>query len=349
MTLLARALADRDASALPGRRDEAWRYSDLKGLVRAIPEASPPSGKDVGPAPLPVAADREMVVVNGVYPHGPAAHEQHAGETGVLRLRFVSDAVGTMHQCAFALAVREGASLTVVESYEGSGAAYLAHAALDIWVAEGASLERVVLVDEPEDAVSVSLAEVDLAPGARFSQTVLATGARLQRLETRVRHPGGGAQVRMDGVYLLGGARQSDLTSVVDHVAPDGATSQLAKGVVRDKARGVVQGRIAVRRGADRTDARMGCHTLLLDDGAEVDAKPELEIYADEVSCAHGATVGALDQDALFYMRQRGLPPAEARAMLMQAFVGEVIDRIGHDAVRRAAGEWTARRLEALA
>jgi Fe-S cluster assembly protein SufD len=161
-----------------------------------------------------------------------------------------------------------------------------------------------------------------------------------------VRHPGGHAELRLDGVYLLAGKRHADLTTVVTHEGVDGTTAQLTKGVVRDQARAVFQGRIIVAEGADHTDARMGHHALILSDRAEVDAKPELEIYADDVACAHGNTVGALDEDALFYARQRGIPEPEARALLTQAFIGEVIDRIEHEAARAAVRAWASARLE---
>jgi Fe-S cluster assembly protein SufD len=129
----------------------------------------------------------------------------------------------------------------------------------------------------------------------------------------------------------------------------DGTTDQLTKGVADDQARGVFQGRIVVSPGADRTDARMGHHALILSDRAEIDGKPELEIYADDVACAHGNTVGALDEEALFYIRQRGVPAAEARALLMGAFLGEVTDRIQHEGAREVATEWLTSRLEAAA
>ena len=343
---LMRAIEARDASLLPSRRDEAWRYSDLKAVLRAIPERSPPAQAPAGPPPLAEAkADEEIVVVNG---RTPLAQLRVSG-TRVLRLRLVSRADHTLHQGALTLELEPGADLTLIETYEGQGHAYVSNFNLAISLAEGARLERIVLVDEPEDAVSISLSEVELQPGARFSQTVITSGARLQRHETHVRHPGGGAEVRLDGLYLLGGKRHADLTTVLTHAAPDGTTRQLAKGLAKDQARGVFQGRILVEEGADRTDARMGHHALLLNDGAEVDAKPELEIYADEVACAHGNTVGSLDDAALFYMRSRGIPEHDARALLMQAFVGEVLDRIEHEGAREAARTWVATRLEALA
>ncbi len=151
--------------------------------------------------------------------------------------------------------------------------------------------------------------------------------------------------MRLDGLYLLADRRHADITTVVTHEGVDGMTDQLIKGVVRDQARGVFQGRITVRRGADRTDARMGHHALVLSDRAEVDAKPELEIYADDVACAHGNTVGALDEDALFYAQQRGIAEPEARAMLTEAFVGEVVDRIEHDGAREGVRAWVAEKL----
>ena len=127
----------------------------------------------------------------------------------------------------------------------------------------------------------------------------------------------------------------------------DGTTSQLTKGVVRDQSRAVFQGRIRVEEGADRTDARMRHQALILSDRAEVDAKPELLIHADDVQCAHGNTIGALDEEAMFYMRQRGLPEADARALLIEAFVGEVIDRIDYKPAQDIARAWAAQRLRA--
>jgi Fe-S cluster assembly protein SufD len=347
MSLL-QAIKAHDAQLLPGRRDEAWRYSDLRGVLRAIPDASPEAPRPQTPAPLSdVGADDEILVVNGRAEI--ATFVAKAGSPRTLRLRIVSRTDHTLHQGALVLDLEAGADLTLIETYEGDGLGYVSNFSLAINVGEGARLERIVLLDEPADAICISYAEIDLKPGARLGQTVIASGARLQRHETHVRHPGGGADVRLDGLYLLDGKRHADLTTVLAHVAPDGTTNQLTKGLAKDQARGVFQGRILVEQGADRTDARMGHHALLLNDGAEIDAKPELEIYADEVACAHGNTVGSLDDAALFYMRSRGLPEHEARALLMQAFVGEVVERITHEGARAAAAAWVARRLEALA
>jgi len=330
----------RDPTSFPSRRTEAWKYSDLRRYLRETPPSSPAA--EIAPGgPFSELGGEELAVVNG---RGGAAGLIVSGQQ-VTRLRFVSTAEGAGHQAEVAIEVRPGADLLLLETYEGQAADYVSNVGLRITVAEGASLTRLVIADDRDQAISVSQAEVTLYPGARFAQTVLTTGARLQRTETHVRHPGEGAEVRIDGVYALAGARHADLTSVVTHAGRDGQTSQLTKGVVRDQARGVFQGKIVVERGADGTDARMGHHALIASERGEVDAKPELIIYADEVSCAHGNTVGNLDERALFYMQSRGIPEAEARALLTEAFLVEVVDRIEHEGAREVVRTWLTDRL----
>jgi Fe-S cluster assembly protein SufD len=343
---LASALRTGDVAELPSRRQEDWRWSDLRGLIRTIPPASPPGDvAHIGDGPFGAPANHSVLFLNGRRATGEGALRIAAGAPTTIALRIISQASGTSHHSAFALILEPGAVAVLLESYEGEGEGYVADAALDIRLGEGARLERIVVVDEAADAVAVSTTEVDLAPGAAFAQTVLTSGAKRQRHETRVHHRGGGAKLRLDGVYLLDGPRHGDLTTSVTHESTDGETIQLTKGAVRGAARGVFQGRIVVREGADRTDARMGHHALILSERAEVDAKPELEIYADDVACAHGNTVGALDENALFYARSRGIPEPEARALLTEAFVGEVVDRIEHEGARDVARAWVAARL----
>jgi Fe-S cluster assembly protein SufD len=337
---VASAIRARDATALPGKRDEDWRWTDLRGLIRQVPPTSEELHGDPGPDPFGVAADISVIVGNG---RGGRSVAVNAGERRTMSLQVASRGDGS-HAGRVEIAVAAGAQLMLLESYTGEGG-YLSQFGLDLTVGEGAQVQRIVLAADDPEAVSVSQALVTLAPGARFAQTVATDGARRQRIETQVTHPGGHAELKLDGVYLLGGKRHADLTTVVTHGGVDGLTEQLTKGVVRDQARGVFQGRIVVAEGADRTDAKMGHHALVLSDRAEVDAKPELEIYADDVACAHGNTVGALDEDALFYARQRGMPEAVARALLTEAFVGEVIERIEHQAAREAVRAWAAERL----
>jgi Fe-S cluster assembly protein SufD len=310
----AHAIETGDLTALPSRRDEDWRWTDLRGLLRTLPPAAP--------------VRLERIVVP-------------AGETRAVVLR-IDAAADSAQVTRVSIEIGDGGHLALTEAYEGEG---VSDTELTVAVGVNSRLERFVMTHNSENAVCVSRAEVTLAPTAVLRQTVLTSGAKRQRLETRVTHPGAGAAVQLDGLYLLGHKRHADITTVVTHAGVGGTTDQLIKGVVRDQARGVFQGRIVVSPGADQTEARMGHHALVLSDRAEVDGKPELEIYADDVVCAHGNTVGALDEDALFYARQRGIPDLEARAMLTEAFVGAVVDRIEDDAAREAARAWVAGQL----
>ena len=339
---LAQAIRTRDVTLLPSRRDEAWRWTDLRGALRVLPPASgPTSTRGSGPLSA-VATNREVLVLNGQAPEGALK----LGDGDVVALRFLASGAGA-HACELQVEVAPGVSAVLLESYEGEGG-YVAAADLDIRLGEGASLERIVVQADAAEAVSVSTADVHLAARARFAQTVATHGARLQRHETRLVHPGQGAQVRMDALYVLHD-RHADLTSVVEHRGLDGTTSQMAKGVAGGRARAVFQGRIVVAEGADGTDARLRHDALLLNEGAEVDAKPELEIYADDVQCAHGNTVGALDDDTLFYIRSRGVAEIEAKALLMRAFLGEVVERVEHEGAREALAAWLDAQLQAVA
>lgn len=385
---LATAIQQRDPDLLPSRRDEAWRWTGLRELIRAVPPPSPRIDQTVQPGgPFEGVATNEFVVANGWmswWPDEPmlgveafvsdeagpslradlpmismaARHaadrsvsivQFNADDDRVALLRFVSEANSTSHHARVGINVKAGARAILLESHEGKGDDYLANNLLEIFLETGSSLERVVIADDAASAIAVTTAEVHLEPGARFSQTVLASGAKRQRFETHLVHPGEGAEVRLDGAYVLAGKRHSDQTSIVTHAGEGGVTSQLTKGVAADQARGVFQGRIVVERGADGTDARMAHHALLLSDRAEIDAKPELEIYADDVSCAHGNTVGALSDEAIFYARSRGVPEAAARIMLTAAFLGDVVERIENEPAREIARAWVEARLEALA
>ena len=341
------AIAARDADLLPSRRDEDWRWTGLRELIRVVPPASPAVSSV---AANPVHADLgwpTLVFANGRALEEAAIAIPATGKGAYIR-RFISATSETAHHLAAEVSVGEGARLVLIDSFEGQAGRYLASAALTLRVAAGAHLERIVLLDDAEDAISITRTEVKLAPGASFTQTVLASGAKRQRFETHLRHPGEGASVRLDGAYILSAKRHSDQTSVVAHAGEDGLTSQLTKGVAADQARAVFQGRIVVERGADGTDARMAHHALLLSDRAEIDAKPELEIYADDVSCAHGNTVGALSDEAIFYARSRGIPETAARVMLTAAFLGEVVERIENEPAREIARAWVEAKLGAL-
>lgn len=229
------------------------------------------------------------------------------------------------------LTVSAGESQIVVERMDGR---HLDARAFDFTVETGGSLTRIVIQDG--DAVPLSMARAALAKGAKFKQFILAEGAKLARFETHV-EADEGCQVALNGVYLAGAGKHADLTSVVTHRGAGGVTRQLIKGVARQGGRGVFQGKIVVERSAQKTDARQHHQALLLEEGAEVFAKPELMIFADDVQCAHGNTVGALDESALFYMRSRGIPESEARALLTEAFLAEAIPDWAPEEIRSEA------------
>ena len=240
--------------------------------------------------------------------------------------------------------VAAGENLVRFDAYRE--VAEVTHEDTHIALGENASLTRIVILDEPAEAISIRRSTVQTAPGATFKQYVFSTGAKFQRFETHVSHAGHGAHVELNGAYLLKDKRHFDLTTRVTHGEIDGTTAQLIKGLVRDSATGVFQGRILVERGADGTDARMRHQALILNDGAHIRAKPELEIYADDVQCAHGNTIGALDEEALFFAMSRGIPEDAARAMLTQAFVMPVADMIEDEAAREKVIDFLAQHVE---
>ena len=337
---LAKAIETGDVAELPSRRDEDWRWTDLRALVRVLPERSTSYSGNLSPGAFDGLTQEVVRIVNGEIRTGMTIV---SGGEQVVAVRYIAAPGATAHSAAPKLDIENG-RLVLLETFEGEGG-YLSEIDLTLDIKAGGHVERIVLTDDGADAVSVARCDVTLAPGASFSQTIVAGGAKRQRIETHVSHPGGGAAVRLDGLYLLNDKRHGDITTVVTHGGVDGVTDQMTKGVVRDQARGVFQGRIIVAKGADKTDAKMRHDALVLSDKAEVDAKPELEIYADDVSCAHGNTVGALDEDALFYAQQRGIPEVEATAMLTEAFVAEVVDRIEHQGAREVVRAWVAEKL----
>lgn len=346
----------KDVSSFPSRRVEAWKYTDLRRHLRDAPERAPDFDAQDKVGPFGELINPAVVFGNGVWRCAEDDYGNQAtvyGRKGIAErpatplidgLRFVSDGSGGW-QTSVGYTVGPNDHVVLLESYEGESGAYVGNVAINFAVLEGGRLDRIVLAEGSNDSITISRADVVLSKAATFNQTIIVAGGKLQRLETHVTHPGDGASVRLDGLYVLSGERHTDLTSVVSHGGLNGVTAQLTKGVVRDTARGVFQGKIIVERGADGTDARMGHHALILGERAEIDAKPELEIYADDVQCAHGNTVGNLDESALFYMQQRGIPVDEARALLTQAFLIEVVDRIEHEGAREVVREWLTARL----
>jgi Fe-S cluster assembly protein SufD len=248
------------------------------------------------------------------------------------------------------LRLGSAATATLVESFIAAGDAsgYQVHDALTMLVGDRARLDHVRLVEDSRDAFNISSANVRLGTRAHINTFALTSGAGVSRYQASVEFAGEGAHAETHGVNLLNGRQHGDTTMFLDHAVPNGTSREIFRAVVDDRAHSVFQGRIIVRPKAQKTDAKMMTRALLLSDEAEADNKPELEIFADDVTCGHGATTGALDESLLFYLRARGLPKKEAQALLIQAFVGEAIESIADHRLRDlasfAAGRWLAAR-----
>lgn len=241
------------------------------------------------------------------------------------------------------------AKVTLVESFIGAqGAkAYQSHDAVVLWIGDGADVQHVRLMEDADDAANISSAIVTVGSGCQFNTFSLTSGGAVSRYQSFITLAGENSSLTTNGVNLLRGQQHGDCTFVIEHAVPNCTSREVFRAVLDDRARSVFQGRIVVKPDAQKTDGKMMTRALLLSDEAEVDNKPELEIFADDVACGHGATVGALDESLLFYLRARGLPEHEAQALLIQAFVGETLESIVNDDLREIATAAAVRWLEA--
>ncbi len=248
------------------------------------------------------------------------------------------------------LRLGKAAGATLVESYiAADGAkAYQVHDSLIVSIGDGARLDHVRLIEDGREAFNISSSAVTLGVHAHFNTFGMTSGSNVSRYQAAIAFAGEGSRVETNGVNLLNGHQHADTTLFLDHAVPNCASREIFRAVVDDRGHSVFQGRIIVRPKAQKTDAKMMTRALLLSDEAEADNKPELEIFADDVTCGHGATIGALDESLLFYLRARGLSEKEAQALLIQAFVGEAIESIVNDDLRElaiaAAQRWLAAR-----
>lgn len=232
--------------------------------------------------------------------------------------------------------LRRGACLTIVEHHLASGDhAHLGNALMHVHLAAGAQLRHARVQHEATRATLIARTDAVLARDAGYRRVDLELGGSLSRHELNVRLEGAGARLQAHGVLLADGSRHVDTRLGIEHIARDTACDLLWRGLASGRGRVVFHGGITIRAGADGSDARLSNKNLLLSTGAEIDAQPVLEIHADEVKAAHGATVGRLDETALFYLRSRGLPIADARALLVAAFCREPL-RVLDDAALAA-------------
>jgi Fe-S cluster assembly protein SufD len=236
-----------------------------------------------------------------------------------------------------------GSSATLIESFAGLGIRGLQrNAVTELVVGDKASVNHIKYQGEVEDAIHLDTWLLSLGADARYEAFQFSAGAALSRNQIFARFDGEGSQANLSGAFLMRGRQHCDTTLLIEHRVPRCGSRELFKAVLDDDARGVFQGKIIVSPGAQKTDSKQMAQALLLSETAEFDSKPELEIFADDVVCGHGSTSGQIDDDLLFYLEARGIPETEARALLIQAFVGEALERIENEALREAFAHTTA-------
>jgi Fe-S cluster assembly protein SufD len=358
--------------SLPHRKMEDWRWTDLRQLIdrpyppRQTVVAAP---RDVErllkSSPFAKVAGARIVFVNGHYSaelsqlkndnasstvelDEPVITMNAAFATDGARLK-ISGTTDTPIELLFlatnadartiatrnVIEIDKGAAATLIEIHLGEGS-YLSNSVTEIRVGEGARLDRIKVELEAADAIHLSHVHTTLGKNSVFNDFTLTSGAKTNRQNGTVEFKGQGTEAKVSGAFMLGGKQHADTRLVIDHQVPHCTSRELFKCVMDDNARGIFQGKVIVQRDAQKTDGKQSSHALLLSETAEFDAKPELEIFADDVVCGHGATSGDLNHDHLFYLMSRGIPPAEAKSLLIAAFVGEAFDLIAHEGIKEA-------------
>ena len=363
-------------TGLPHRRVEAWKYSDLRKALKELPtelSADAPASAFAGlegvseihltdgqvklPKGMKLVSDENVSALGGAEDIPVAALSAALASNRQALLIEVMESPGAPLHIVFdaktasaferiSFRIREGVSLDVFETHTRAGG--FSNVVIEYSLEKGAALSRHMYQAANVDAVQLICAIVHLEAEAKLEQSCLGFGAKLCRNETRVFHRGEGASANMNAAYLVGDGFHNDLTSLVRHSKGGCDTEQLVKGAIMDGGRAVFQGKFYVAKNAQKTAAEMSHNALILENGGEVNAKPELEIYADDVECAHGNTVGALDEGALFYIRQRGVPAKEARALLTEAFIAEALEAVPEaqrEIMKDEARSWLTARL----
>lgn len=367
-------IEDIKRDGLPTRRVEAWHYTDLRGLLKSVPQDTGDAGGQVKPL---VAGSHVLTVTDGqaddiVAPEGIGiSHYRDALSDGSaasrMALQGADDLIGRLNgaltrdgllldvadgaelekpleiqmvqgggqgHARFPVTIGAGARGTFVERHvSASDDSALVSSITDLKVGDNADIVWVIAQERGLQDTHFGQINIELGAGARLTLFVANSGGALVRQEIHIRARGEASELILRGVNLLGGESHTDVTMTLDHLVPDCVSSETFRNVVFDRARGVFQGQIRVAQIAQKTDARMACNTLLLSDHGEFSSKPELEIFADDVQCAHGATVTDIDENHLFYMKTRGIGDRRARAMLVKAFIAEIVEELEDEAL----------------
>jgi len=366
-----RAAAELIARGLPTRRVEAWHYTDLRRLLSNIAAFTQGQGAAVQAALLDGSTVLSVVggkatasadvagltvahLANGLVDGKFADRLTLMGTddtVGAINTAFIADgysvdvaagaeiaqpvelqnvhAGGQVHT-RFVVNAGEGSKAVIVERQTGTGSA-LVSSVSELDLAEGAEILWIIVQDQPVEADHLAQFKARIAANAKLTLFIMNSGAKLARQEVRVRMEGEHSQFHLRGVNLMAGDSHSDITMVLDHLAPDTYSTETIRNIVTGRADGVFQGMIRVAQKAQKTDAKMACNTLLLTDEGSFSTKPELEIFADDVVCGHGATVTEIEKAHLFYLMARGIDEKSARGLLVKAFLAEVIEELEHE------------------
>ena len=323
----------------------APELSELSGLEKGLTIRSMQEALAAGDALISthlgnvVPSDNDgAVALNTALMSDGALIRVTAGSTVERPVHLVFTATGDRPVSVFnrsLVVIEQGARVMLVESHECRNA-YQVNAVIELVIGNEAHVDHIKIFGGDNDCMYVSSMMASIGTRSRFNDFSFITGGAVVRNQLFLRFDGEGALAGVRGASLLKGKQHADNTLVLDHKAGGCQSREMFKTVLDDESRGVFQGKIIVRPNAQKTDAKMMTQALLLSEDAEADNKPELEIFADDVQCGHGATTGALDQDLKFYLMARGIPEKEAEALLVQAFVGEAIEGIEHAGLRDA-------------
>ena len=374
----ATAAAERLAqSGLPTRKVESYHYTDLKMLLRAVPElavaekalsepvfrvpgahripmtngiadldGTEPTGVRAGTTKGSALTERDDVLVrlNAALAAQTMRLDIEATVGTVLHIDRRTEGNAAHMNDSVHLFVADGGKATVIETFSGSDEVHLSNHASFVALGRGAELTHILLDLSGAGATSFATAEYQLGAGAKLRTVTIHVGSTLSRINLFARFAGEGAHADITGLNLTSEGQHSDITLEVSHNVPRCSSKPLFKQVARGRSKAVFQGKIVVARNAQKTDAKLMMQGLMLSDEAEILSKPELEIFADDVVCGHGSTVGALDEEAMFYLMSRGIPKADAESMLVRGFLEEVLDPIVdeelHGALEAVVEKW---------
>jgi len=336
----------------PTVRQENWKYTNVAPITNEKWAIEPAASQ-----PLTDESVRDLLERFNHARNGFAALNLAFGEVSVVRipkdtsiaepieLSFAADESNAIFPHVVMIAER-GSKATIVETYASPGKSFT-NAAVQVVVEDNAHLTHYRVQKESVDAFHVGTTEISVGRGSYYNATSINLGGALSRHDIKLKFVAEGGEAYVDGLYMLNGTQHSDTHSVIDHLVPNCTSNQNYKGVLNDKSRAVFNGIVFVRENAHGTDAQQSNKNLLLSNDARVDTKPQLEIFNDDVKCSHGATVGQLEEEELFYLLTRGLPESLARNLLTYGFAEEIINKIDIEEIKKELDAAVLNRLSA--